>query len=300
MSSPDLNYIVCAPSFNPNSGGTIFLHQLVHALNARGERAAVWPMPRVYEPGRLVKLKEYFFARKFETSSDLNTPVATKADVTPNTVAVYPEITQGNPLGARHVARWLLYTPGKKHPFDFGDDELFFRVDEFADLPDVTGGATDLFMWTVNRTYQNEQRADRKGACFIVRKGDKLERHKVTEDAIQVDGMTHEEINEIFNSCEVFYSYDDATMYSQYAAVCGCLSVVLPSNDPDRDGMLANHMLGRYGIAYGLEEEKIAHAKATQHQVIDLLNEREREGERTVDRFIEITRAEVAKRMAAE
>jgi hypothetical protein len=295
--SVELNYVVYTPSFNPNNGGTIFLHKLVHALNARGERAWLWPMPRLYSRGKRSQIKELFRKPPFKTSAELNTPVATKAQLTPNTVVVYPELVLGNPLKARHVARWLLYTPGKRHPYSFGDDEMFFRVDEFADLPEVTGGATDLFLWAVNRTYRNEQRPGRKGACFIVRKGDKLPRHPLTSDAIQIDGMSHAEINDVFNNCEVFYSYDDATMYTQYAAVCGCLSVVLPSGDTSRDGMLANHMLGRYGIAYGLDEASIAHARATQHKVIDLLIEREREGERSVDHFIEKTKSVVGERL---
>ena len=206
---------------------------------------------------------------------------------------MYPELTLGNPLNAPHVARWLLYTPGKRHPFEFGENEMYFRVDEFADLPELTGGAPDLFLWTVNRTYRNENRPDRKGACFIVRKWGDGPRHPITEGAIQLDGKSHEEINEIFNQCEVFYSYDDATMYSQYAAVAGCLSVVLPSGDASRDDMLANHMLGRFGIAYGLEDSKLTHAAATREKVIDLLLEREREGQRSVDRFVEITKARV-------
>ena len=298
MTTTDLNYIVYAPSYNPNSGGTIFLHELVNALNKRGRRASLWPMKRVYDPGLRVKLKELFVKPQYHTAPGLDTPLASRSDLSDDTVVVYPELVLGNPLGARHVARWLLYTPGKRHAFDFGADEMFFRVDEFADLPEITGGAQDLFMWKVNRTYRNEERPDRDGACFIVRKWGDGPRHPITDGAIQIDGKSHEEINEIFNRCETFYSYDDATMYSQYAAVCGCTSVVLPSGDGSRDDMLANHMLGRYGIAYGLGDDKIAHAKATRHKVLDLLLEREKAAERTVDAFIETTRAKVAERLA--
>jgi hypothetical protein len=172
---------------------------------------------------------------------------------------------------------------------------VYFKVDEFADLPEVTGGAPDLFLWKVNRTYRNENRPDRKGACFIVRKWGDGPRHPVTDGAIQIDKLSHEAINDIFNRCDTFYSYDDATMYSQYAAVCGCLSVVIPSGDASRDVMLSNHMLGRYGIAYGLGDDKIAHAHATRDKVLDLLLEREAEGERTVDDFILRTRAAFGK-----
>jgi hypothetical protein len=298
MTDPKINFIVCAPPFNENSGGTIFLHELANSLNRRGENAKLWPMTPIRKPGLRRKFERALRGNPYRTSPDLNTPVATRADVTDATVAVYPEVQLGNPVQARHVARWLLYTPGKRNPYQFGDDEMYFRVDEFADMPELTGGAPDLFMWKVNRTYRNENRPDRSGTCFIVRKWGDGPRPPLPENAIQLDGMSHEEINEVFNRCETFYSYDDATMYSQYAAICGCLSVVLPSGEGSRDQMLANHMLGRYGIAYGLEEEKIAHAIATRDKVLDLLLEREREGERTVDRFIELTKATVRARSA--
>lgn len=299
MSEPKVNYIVQAPSFYEASGGRIFLHELVHALNMRGEDAKLVPMDPVIKMSKRKRLKRLLTGGEpFKTNPELNTPVGTKADVGPNTVVMYPEIVLGNPLNARFVARWLLYQPGGNHPYEFTENEMYFRVDEFADDPELTGGAPDLFMWKVNRTYRNENRPDRKGACFMVRKGTHVPRHPITEDAIKVDGLTHEELNEIFNQCDTFYSYDDATMYSQYAAVAGCLSVVLPSGDASRDAMLENHMMGRYGIAYGLEPEKLEHARATQHKVIDLLNEREAAGQRTVDNFIRITKAEVAARLA--
>jgi hypothetical protein len=87
----------------------------------------------------------------------------------------------------------------------------------------------------------------------------------------------------------VFYSYDEATFYSQFAAICGCLSVVVPGRYRNRQEWTADYQIARYGIAYGLDD--LEHARATQHLVIDLLREREQAGEATVDRFIELTRA---------
>lgn len=294
MQSAPVKYLVMSPEYNESSGGCIFLHELVHTLRSKGEDAALVPMGFVY-PRRLIKrVGDLVKPPGYATNPALDTPVEHKPRMTPQTVAMYPEMVRGNPLGAAHVARWLLYTPGVRHPYEFTENEMYFRVDEFADLPDLTGGAPDLFMWKVNRTYRNENRPDRKGACFIVRKWKDGPRHPVTDSAIQLDGKSHEEINEIFNRCDTFYSYDDATMYSQYAAISGCLSVVIPSGDGSRDEMLANHMLGRYGIAYGFEDEKIAHARATAHLVQGLLEEREKAGLATVDRFIEITKARVS------
>ncbi|MDT8345616.1 MAG: hypothetical protein RQ752_14425, partial [Thermohalobaculum sp.] len=120
--------------------------------------------------------------------------------------------------------------------------------------------------------------------------GERKQRITETEapDAVCVDGMNHEEINDVFNRSDVFYSYDEATMYSQYAALCGCLSVVIPSLFPSRESWVQAHELARYGIAYGLND--LEHAHRTRHLVEGLLKAEESKGRDTVRNFIALTR----------
>lgn len=285
------NYIIYAPPYHENSGGTIFQHQLVHELNQMGERALLWAMTPLYKMGLRERLRRRFAPIPFRTHPDLNTPVAKPTDLTAESVVIYPEIVPGNPLGARNVVRWLLYKPGLRHPYRFGPNDMFFRVGEMSDLLEVTGGAPDLFLWKVNRTYRNEQRPNRNGVCYIVRKGADKPRIPETEapGAICVDGMSHEQMNDVFNRCHIFYSYDEATMYSQYAAVTGCTSVVIPGLYATREEWVAGHELARYGAAYGLDD--IAHAEATKHLVLGLLEAEESKGRETVRRFVELTKA---------
>lgn len=292
-----LKYIVNAPAFNPDSGGTIFMHELAHALNTLGEEAYLWPMEPVYKRGRLrgplYRLLSWFRPTRYRTNPDLNTPLATKAELRgPDAVIIYPEIVLGNPMGIKNVVRWLLYKPGDQHPYEFTDNEMFFRVFEKADLPEITGGAPDLFLYKVNRTYRNENRPDRKGACYIVRKGHRKPRIAQTEasTAINIEGLTHAEINDVFNRCETFYSYDEATMYSQFAVVSGCESVVVAGEHESREDWARVNELGRYGIAYGLTPSERKHAHATRAQLIDLLKHKEEAGLETVRRFITLTK----------
>ncbi|SFU12400.1 hypothetical protein [Sedimentitalea nanhaiensis] len=291
------NYIVYAPAYNENVGGIIFLHELVHVLNQMGERAFLWPMLPSYGTnfrGRLKKFKRTLLDRqhaRYTVSPNLNTPIATSGDLGGASIVVYPEIVLGNPLKARNVVRWLLYKPGLRHPYEFGSDNMFFRAGEMSDLPEITGGAPDLFLWKINRTYHNENRPDRDGVCYIVRKGVDKPRIQETEapGAIQIDKMSHAEINEIFNRCHTFYSYDEATMYSQYAAICGCTSVVIPGLYGSREEWVKNHELARYGVAYGLDD--IPHAVTTRDKVLGLLEVEEAKGQATAERFVELTKA---------
>ncbi len=287
-------YLVYAPGYNADSGGSIFLHELVHALNSLGAPAALWPFhqPRNGNPFGYVhaflRRPSILWRRpRFPVAPGRNTPVAFPWHLRRDSIVVYPEITLGNPLGAKNVVRWLLYRPGLRDPYRFGPDEMFFRAGEFCDLPELTGGAPDLVLWKINPIYRNEGRKDRKGACYIVRKGSHKPRIPETADAIPIDGLSHAEIAEIFNRCETFYSYDEATFYSQYAAICGCTSVVVPGLYSTREGWVKNHAPGRYGIAYGLDD--LDHARATQHLAISSLQEQEAAGLETVRNFIRLT-----------
>ena len=288
------NYLVHAPSWNPDQGGSIFMHLLVHHLTLQGEDAAIWPWYRDPRPGLLTTARGILrkpslllgSGRRF-LNPDLHTRLAGLGDLRPETIVVYPEIRLGNPLEATNVVRWLLYKPGLQHRYQFTDDEMFFRVGEICDMPDITGGAQDLVMWQRNRVYRNEQRPDRHGACYLVRKGQDKPRIAETQHAICIDGKSHEEVADIFNRCTTFYSYDEASFYSQYAAICGCDSVVVPGLYASREEWTQAHHVARYGVAYGLED--IDHARATRPLVEGLLAEKEEEGRQSVSAFIEAT-----------
>ena len=285
------NYIIYTWPFSPDNGGVIFMHQLVHALNGLGERAFLWQAGPVYDPGLRGRIRRFLHPKPMLTAPGLNTPIARKSDLTRDSIVVYPEIVRGNPLRAAHVARWLLYRPGLLHPYEFGPNEMFFKAGEMCDLPEVTGGAPDLYLWRIDPSYRNENRPDRKGTCHILRKGAAKPRIPETEDgrSICIDGMSHAEINEVFNRCDTFYSYDEVTFYSQYAAICGCTSIVIPGLYASRQDWVAAHPIGRAGVAYGLGDT--AHAKATRAQVLGMLKEKEAQGLETVRAFVSRTRA---------
>jgi hypothetical protein len=288
----DRNYIVYTFSWDENNGGVIFMHNLVHELNRLGERALLWKAAPIYKSGLRQGLRNWFRPEPLATNPTLNTPVARRRDLSKNSIVIYPELVLGNPLMAQNVVRWLLYKPGLMHPFNFGPDEMFFRVGPITDMPELTGGAPDLLMWKVNPAYRNENRPNRNGICYMVRKGKDKPRIPQTEapDAICIDSMSHAEINDIFNRCDTFYSYDEATMYSQFAAICGCTSVVIPGLFDSREEWAAQHPNGRFGIAYGTNVEELRHARTTRHLLLEDLYLKEAESLETVKNFVKLTR----------
>lgn len=292
-----LRYIVVAPSYSPDSGGAIFIHELAHALGTMGAQAAFWPINRLPRRGLRKQIRAIWRRPSllwrypaFAQVPGRAIPIVGWRDVGPESIVIYPEIVLGNPLGARNVVRWLLYRPGLRDPYLFGADEMFFRAGEMADLPEVTGGAPDLFLWRLNDAYHDRHRGDRNGACYLIRKGVDKPPIPQTADAICIDGLPHAEVADIFNRCEVFYSYDEASFYSQYAALCGCDSVVVPGLYTSRADWVAHHPPARFGVAYGLDD--LDHARATRHLVIDQLRAQEAAGLETVRRFVALTEAQ--------
>lgn len=289
-------YIIVTPDYDDTSGGRIALHKLCHELNQLGATAVIWPDKWVQRKKAYSLLKQFRLNVKdavrgvpFYRHPDLNTPLAKLWGVGARDIVVYPEVVAGNPLGNRNVVRWLLHRPGFHTGIvDYNDGDLFFKYADFADDPVVTGGKAErLFVFSVNDVYRNHGLAERKGACYLVRKGEGVEIDARLAGATKIDGLPHPEVAEIFNRCEVFYSFDDASMYSCYAAMCGCTSVVLPKHYASREEWVAKNPALQLGVAYG--EEDVAHARATQDRVRGHLNAMENESLASVKRFVELT-----------
>lgn len=282
-------YIVYAPDYDENSGGGIVLHQLCHTLNQLGERAFLWPMNRVHRRGWRFRRNRVAGPETFRVSPSLSTPVASRKDLGPNSIVLYPEVTSGNPLAARKVARWLLHKPGYFTGIvDYGKNDLFFKFDDYCDDTHITqGNARRLCLIALDPRYQDRGSGTRSGSCYLLRKGEGKPLVHDLNNSIQIDGLGHEEIADIFNRVTTFYSYDEVTMYSQFAAICGCVSVVIPTQYKSREEWVRDHPLSRYGIAYGLDD--IEHASQTRHLVSGHLKELAYEGIRSVEAFIEST-----------
>lgn len=102
-----------------------------------------------------------------------------------------------------------------------------------------------------------------------------------------VDGLCHEDMAEAFNASEIFFCHDHYTMYYYYAALCGCVPVVVP-----RPGVSAEEwrgsMAAQKGVAYGLEE--IDWARDTLPNLLEIYAEEKRQEDRMIQSFVTIIR----------
>jgi hypothetical protein len=264
--------VIWARSFDDQVGGAIALHNLCARLNENGERASIWPSTYPFlqwplQPRNSLRAIRYgWIARTSYTTGPFNNPIATRADLREG-ILLYPEIVVGNPLRARRVARWFLHRPGyHMGKTDYGPDELYFFYQEAFNDPSINPDPSNrLTLNWVNPVYRDEQRADRAGSCFLVRKG--VGRAFVhPAGAIPIDDLSHPEKASVFNRTKYLYSYDLYSLYNVYAALCGCIPIVVPDPALPKEQWLPREE-DRWGLAYG--EEEIPWAVATRRSMID-------------------------------
>lgn len=272
-------FIIRAPTFSDTSGGEIALHLLCSRLRELGEDAYIWPArPDIlygWPSLRNMAYKAKGWLRPYGTGPFAN-PIAHRSDLQ-DAVVVYPEYTLGNPLRAKHVVRWLLNKPGllNKGRTGYGAEDLYFFFQAAFDDPSRNPDRDNqLMLHWVNPIYRDMGLPDRKGTCHLMRKGaGRAIVHGA--DSIAIDGLSHAQMVDVFNRTERFYCYDLYTFYTIYAALCGCIPIVVPDPAISKEKWILLPK-DRYGVAYG--EVDVDWAVATRpdlHRQLAAQHERE-------------------------
>lgn len=281
------HFIIYADSFNEVSGGTLVLHELCARLNRLGHRASIWPAGKPAslfrpQPAALYGYLGRGGARGFDRGPNAN-PLARRGDLKDG-IVVYPEIIGGNPLGARRVARWFLNRPGYFYDnVRYGADDLFFFYNPAFNDPVINPHPENFLRVTyLHPAYRCTNEGPRQGACYIVRKGAGLTLDRHPAGAECIDALSHEEKAEIFNRTAFLYSYDPYTFYTTYAAICGCIPIVIPSEGVTKAEWAPDPELA-LGHAYG--EDEVDWARMTRGAMLELLARRRDEEDALVRRF---------------
>jgi len=297
-------FVVYTPLYRENSGGIIVLHKLASILSAMGHDVRIWPQqkPCAYELATNHGLKKAVLWAKYRALNlvgrkDIRSPyqlrVARHKDIR-NSIVLYPEIVAGNPLQSPYVVRWLLNKPGAINgKVDFGENDLFFFYQEKFNDWDLNPDKNNRLTVTelMGDTYVNKNSGIRNGQCYMVRKGRDRSLDYHGSSAVKVDGIGHKELAKIFNQHEYFICYDPYTMYCRYAAMCGCIPVVVPESGVTKEEWRPE-IYNRYGVAYGWDD--VPWALETRPQLMEFLSESEQRNEELVRNFV----ATVKKRFA--
>jgi hypothetical protein len=187
-----------------------------------------------------------------------------------DSIVIYPEIIEGNPLGAKKVVRWLLNKPGAitgTSSYGFGD-LIFYYADHFLPEGFIADESFRLKITDLKtHTYKDDHERKRQGVYYMVRKGRDVPLTYHPANALQVDGKSHAELAEIFAKAQMFISYDLHTAYSLFASLCGCDSVVVPRPGMSKEQWkIGKDQSDLDGIAYGYED--IERARQTRPAMI--------------------------------
>lgn len=203
-----------------------------------------------------------------------------------NTIVIYPEIVYGNLLKAKKVVRWLLYY--NKYGNDekaYGKKDLFFCYNiKFNDWNLNPKGRR---LHTVSMDldlYKQTNFMERKGCCYIIRKGKNRDDLPDNFDGPIIDGMTEREIVRTFNNYKYCISYDTHTFYVKIAALCGCIPIVIPEKGKSR----RDYVEDGYGVAYGMNESEIEYAIQTREKLCDRIRDDMQENKRSIKYLLDV------------
>ena len=309
-----MNFIIASP--RQNSGGTIVLHKLCKLLTEHGYNAKIFYFTgcqeKIYKNKIAFWLYQFIFylkdavkmfIAKFFVNDENFTiryqgyyycPVkGCKRKYLPffnkkRTIVVYPEIVYGNFLRAKHVVRWLLYyNRYAESKGAYGKNDLFIAFREiFNDeklnsekrLVNVHNFDSDL--------YRQTNFGERKGNCYIVRKGSKRADLPTQFDGVVIDTLSEFQKIKTFNQCEYCISYDMQTFYTTIASLCGCKVVCVPEPGKSRSDYLSSSEAG-YGKAFSFEKSELEFAESTKNLMMQRINSFDQKNEENIKKFID-------------
>lgn len=254
MTNNSLIFFVWSPDYTDQYGGVIVLHKLAEELANLGEKTFI--ISNRTSPNSK--------AEKISASGTFH--FANMA----NSYVIYPEVVSGNPLNFKNVIRFVLYKPGVN-----GGDKIY-------DKSEIVYSHTKYCV--AGTPYENtpslhciDPKLDkffdlgkaRSDTCTLIKKGRNKNIYRAPNvidsylGAHNMDSM----LQNIFNKFEYFLSYDSASYHSIQAALCGCISIVVPEEGLSKEEWIARQPIMKYGIAYG--ENDIQWAIDTKHMVRD-------------------------------
>lgn len=289
-----MKFIIYSPRYDENSGGIIALFKLGALLNQLGYACKVWTWDRVHPNEASFSNGKY--RTTFVVPNDLKEDVGVNpfrlepasADDIDDAIVVYPEIIEGNPLGAKRIVRWLLNKPGKitgKVLYSPNELQIHYSAHFLPDKTQANEARRVYIRHFPFETYFQENYGLRRGTCYMVRKGQISDPPIHPPDSIRLDGLPHQLIAKIFNTCEEFISYDIHTAYLLFASVCGCRAIAAPEKGVSIEAWKAPSAIAeRNGIAYGIED--VPRAIATRQDMLRSIENIERENITNTERFI--------------
>jgi len=253
--------VVYSPPLDIECGGIVVLHNLVKIINDLNH-------PSFY--AKLFMYNNLIYDNQF--CSDF----AQLNEINDKCLVIYPEIVAGNPLGAKHVMRWVLLNLGIEMPCDhykkWNANDLVYVWDN----PDKKNQLhkTLCTPWLNPLFKKNNIHGFRKKTCFLVKKARLYTNFNNSyfiheTNSINLENLNLEEKVKVLNKCKYFYCYDLHTAYIPFAILCGCIPIIYPYKKYTKESWLnrtmlyKNNILYDKGIAWGKSMSEVNYAQNT-------------------------------------
>lgn len=236
-------FIIYTYDYNPGVGGIKVMHKLCDMINTNGGEAYLMP----------IHLRDDFY-----TCSDYNTPLITQEvyDDIENAIIIYPEGVKGNPLNAKNIVRWILGPSLQADAETYSKSDLVYWYMDYYYTDYLGQKDNQLFISEFHDDIFQNVNLQRIGSCYTIRKANPTslvhpeESYFIPfEAAGNLTGLA-----ELFNKTKKFYCYDNYTFLYTQAAMCGCISIVIPDGTKTKEEWLSGSRLNKYGIAYGEDD----------------------------------------------
>lgn len=294
-------FIIFAPSFNENSGGSIVLHHLCHLINESDLNVEAFIVPyfsnKLLTSDIIKNIKSFcvILATKlrnkiiFKTKENFNTPIF-NGSIIDSDIIIYPEITFGNPLNGKNIIRWLLHKPGyHTNEIYYGVNELYFKfqdglVNNFdIELSKLSEHNLYIPYFPLDFYNLDDTQSIRTGCAYSVRKGKNKELNQHPKNSICIDGLSHLEVSKIFKKVKRFISYDAYSGYAGFAALCGCEVIIIPDEGVNELEWQPCEKK-RYGLAYGFD--RLDWALSTRDKRLLVIEETQQKSKMIINDFI--------------
>ena len=174
-------------------------------------------------------------------------------------IAIYLETVTGNPLHARNVVRWVANRPGLLGGEEVYDESelVFYHAEQY--VPYIRNRiAGKFYIPTIDESLffcKDGDLSERNLECFYVGKSKWkdgfFDRSNVFE--ITRDMPPKKELGKLLRASRVLYNFDNSTILTYEAILCGCPVVIIPDGTQTREDYERSE-LGMDGIAWGPEE----------------------------------------------
>lgn len=154
----------------------------------------------------------------------------------------------------------------------YNESDKLYRLSEyFTALPEQSISGK-LPVLNIDFDVFKDRKQPRSGRCYLIKGDEYIKGQPVYHTAADTNidnywaytGDRMEYLSDVFNKHEIFFTYNTQTFISVLAAMCGCISVILPHPNSSQE-KLNKFPQNKYGIAYGFEN--IKHSIDTMHLV---------------------------------